>query len=521
MKVPIKTLAELEKVSRISFDDENGHTGTLNFPPDSYGANIDLLYPQTSGTVETQENASSRFVDLTNPQSIIGDKAFTTATVSSTPTTTTSVVNKSYADGLISGLATTYIQNQSATPQSATFNITGLAKAGSSSITGNSSVGGDMAVGGSTTINNLMSYNLGANGDTNYERVRQYWSGNVFNFRSENGGSGVAREILFTGAASAFQTNGSSIRFNNNIDLNGNLSANTGGINSAANNANALPITTNSGVNIRGTNTLSTGVFSAFSVYPTVNQTGNPSSNILYLSPYFQAAGSGAQLLINAGSNTAANNGGTHTSVFSVDRTGNIIASGKGTFAGAPTGANDVVRLTDLKSNKLNTAASATITTAQLLANNGTFYIYVDASGGARTITLLSVAAHLGKTVVVMKTDASTNTVNVVGSGFNYTIGTTSGVQITENGTTFIANSLDVITNKVVTASGNGSSTTIVIPHGVSNVTANSYYLAMPRNSASSGISYATIDATNISIVYTVAPASGTNNLSYSLSIKP
>jgi len=134
---------------------------------------------------------------------------------------------------------------------------------------------------------------------------------------------------------------------------------------------------------------------------------------------------------------------------------------------------------------------------------------------------LLSVAAHLGKTVVVYKTDASTNTVNVVGSGFNYIIGTASGVQITENGTIFIASSLDVITNKVVTASGNGSSTTIVIPHGVSNVTANSYYLAMPRNSASSGISYATIDATNISIVYTVAPASGTNNLSYSLSLKP
>jgi len=39
-----------------------------------------------------------------------------------------------------SAQSATYIQNQSATPQSATFNISGLAKAGSSSITGNSAV---------------------------------------------------------------------------------------------------------------------------------------------------------------------------------------------------------------------------------------------------------------------------------------------------------------------------------------------------------------------------------------------
>lgn len=71
------------------------------------------------------------------------------------------------------------------------------------------------------------------------------------------------------------------------------------------------------------------------------------------------------------------------------------------------------------------------------------------------------------------------------------------------------------------TASGNGSATTIVIPHGLTGVSTISAVTVSARNAASAGISYVTSDATNISIVYTVAPASGTNNLSYTINIKP
>jgi len=73
----------------------------------------------------------------------------------------------------------------------------------------------------------------------------------------------------------------------------------------------------------------------------------------------------------------------------------------------------------------------------------------------------------------------------------------------------------------VLTGSGNGSSTTISLPHGVSGITTTSFATAQARNAASSGIVSVTADATNVIIVYSVAPANGTNNLSYSVEIKP
>lgn len=82
-----------------------------------------------------------------------------------------------------------------------------------------------------------------------------------------------------------------------------------------------------------------------------------------------------------------------------------------------------------------------------------------------------------------------------------------------------IANNYSISSN--YTASGNGSATTIVIPHGLTGVSSTSAVQVGARNAASAGISYWTSDATNINIVYTVAPASGTNNLSYTISIKP
>lgn len=70
------------------------------------------------------------------------------------------------------------------------------------------------------------------------------------------------------------------------------------------------------------------------------------------------------------------------------------------------------------------------------------------------------------------------------------------------------------------TASGTGSATTISVPHGLGGITANTAVTVSARNAASAGISYVTSDATNINIVYTVAPASGTNNLSYTIHIR-
>lgn len=71
------------------------------------------------------------------------------------------------------------------------------------------------------------------------------------------------------------------------------------------------------------------------------------------------------------------------------------------------------------------------------------------------------------------------------------------------------------------TASGTGLATTINVPHGLSGVTSASAVLVQPMNLESAGDLYVTIDATNVNIVYSVAPASGEFNLDYSITIKP
>lgn len=69
--------------------------------------------------------------------------------------------------------------------------------------------------------------------------------------------------------------------------------------------------------------------------------------------------------------------------------------------------------------------------------------------------------------------------------------------------------------------SGNGSSTSIVIPHFKANINSGSDIIITPRNSASAGYSYVELDATNITIVYPIAPPSGTDNLHYTILIMP
>lgn len=64
-----------------------------------------------------------------------------------------------------------------------------------------------------------------------------------------------------------------------------------------------------------------------------------------------------------------------------------------------------------------------------------------------------------------------------------------------------------------VTKSGDGATNTVTIAHGL--VTPPDVYFAFPLNEAARGsISYS-VDATNIILTYPIAPAEGSNNLSY------
>lgn len=63
------------------------------------------------------------------------------------------------------------------------------------------------------------------------------------------------------------------------------------------------------------------------------------------------------------------------------------------------------------------------------------------------------------------------------------------------------------------TQSGNGSTTTFNIAHGLGTTPA--YFNAVAKNAATAGIAYITADSTNIAVNYTTAPASGTDNLDW------
>jgi hypothetical protein len=120
--------------------------------------------------------------------------------------------------------------------------------------------------------------------------------------------------------------------------------------------------------------------------------------------------------------------------------------------------------------------------------------------------------------VISIQTQAAAGTYN-----FNLptTAGTTGQVLTSQGGGATAMTWTSVSTPLRLTASGNGSSTTISIAHGLSGVSSSSIATVSPINAASAGISYITTDATNINIVYTVAPASGSNNLAYNIFIKP
>lgn len=101
-----------------------------------------------------------------------------------------------------------------------------------------------------------------------------------------------------------------------------------------------------------------------------------------------------------------------------------------------------------------------------------------------------------------------------VGAGSQY-------IQYLQRKAGTIALTTDIPSFENYTASGDGSSTTITIAHGLSGISGTSKVIVQPLNSASAGVIYSSIGTTNISIVYTVAPVLGSSNLNYSILIKP
>jgi hypothetical protein len=121
----------------------------------------------------------------------------------------------------------------------------------------------------------------------------------------------------------------------------------------------------------------------------------------------------------------------------------------------------------------------------------------------------------VGRDIVCLSTDTKPTNVPVNTKAFE----TNTGATYRFNGTAWIIESGGggggggFSAGGAIFKSGNGTTTVFTIAHGLTSIP--DVYFALPTNTAARGdISYS-VDATNITLTYPIAPASGTNNLSY------
>lgn len=112
---------------------------------------------------------------------------------------------------------------------------------------------------------------------TNYERVRQFWTGNTYYIRTEAGGTGTQRPIVISGTNRNF-TIGYGLNF---YDFNTSTGSNSG-------------VT---GMNINGSWGSSAAVTTAMSITPSINQSGTAGYTMLQINPTETSTGSGTKLL--------------------------------------------------------------------------------------------------------------------------------------------------------------------------------------------------------------------------------
>lgn len=135
---------------------------------------------------------------------------------------------------------------------------------------------------------------------TNYERARAYWSGNVFNIVSENGGTGTKRDMQLVGHGGIL-------------------------IRGAASSSGAIAISDTTGssgavvLSVSGTLSASSGVQVGENIAPTINQSSSGGYTALQVNVTETATGSGAKNLIDTQvggtSKFKVSNGGQITSV--------------------------------------------------------------------------------------------------------------------------------------------------------------------------------------------------------------
>jgi hypothetical protein len=167
---------------------------------------------------------------------------------------------------------------------------------------------GSLTFGNTASVNGITLYNT-ADQTTNYSKLSIKNQGSYYLVGVEQGGSASSLPLILQGGGgrqfvitTPVLEGGYQMKFT------------TGGSNLSG-----------LGVNLNYSN--SSGINNHVALFGTINQSGSAGYRGVYESIYEQALGSGPHLLMDLGTNTAANGSGTHTSKFSVDNTGVISIS--------------------------------------------------------------------------------------------------------------------------------------------------------------------------------------------------
>jgi len=180
----------------------------------------------------------------------------------------------------------------------------------------------------------------------------------------------------------------------------------------------------------------------------------------------------------------------------------------------------NVVSVTNTGTGSNVLGAGPTLSGLILAAGSTTVAPLKFTSGTNKTTAAAGEFEYNGTSLFFTPTGTTRQTIAYLGLAQTYTAQQSGTTPTAKDSTTKFATTAYVGKQFTATGSGTGSATSIVIAHGVSGVTTASSVIVTPNNAASAGISYVTIDATNVTIVYAVAPVTGTNNLAYSISIK-
>jgi len=218
-----------------------------------------------------------------------------------------------------------------------------------------------------STATGIALYNT-ADQTTNYERVRQYWTGNVYNIYGEIAGTGSVRVIRLSAFGNATQA------------LQLNATSTSGFIQAIGTSSTASAIV----LNASGTLSSSSGVQYGITVQPTLNQSSTAGYTALLVNPTETATGSGTKLLadfqVGGTSLVRISNAGAVTAPLVINTSNAVtVAAGAATVP--------VTRQLTTVTNNAASAVTITISTSGAVDGQRLVVRFYDFSAAAQTIS--------------------------------------------------------------------------------------------------------------------------------------